>query len=211
MRSDEKIKSDSGRYYAFYKDYDLYLHNNQTGKDILLYDGYVDVEDYGKRSVVPHVSFFVGDTLFFDIIGYEHAKGSGMYDPHTDKLSVFRNYVSAEFYSGGYIYGFMYDDPSLYRFSIDAPDNVENIYPDFAKSSILFSPSHKYLLNISSYLGEASIFTLYDTDGLKEVKTYTFSSPFIKLYYGTMSDAYIYLPSSQNNAVDNKAYIIKLN
>jgi len=212
MRSDERIMSDSGRYYAFYKDngYDLYLHDNQTGKDILLYDGYFD-DEYGKNLVLPAVSFFIGDTLFFNIYGYEHFIGSGMYDPHTNKLSVFNNNINTEFYSNGYIYGYMYGDSNLYRFSIDAPDKVENTFPDFYQTSISYAPSLKYLLNISSRLGETDILTLYEIDGLKEITTYTFSSPFIRLNYGIMSDSYIYLPSSQNNVVDNKAYIIKLN
>jgi len=211
VRSDEKDISDSGRYYAFYRDYDLYLHDNQSGSDILLYEGYIDEDNYGKNSFVPAVSFFVGDTLFFNIYGYEQVLGSGMYDPKSDKLSVFNNAVSAEFYSDGYIYGFTYDDMHLYRFRPDSPDNVENIYPEFYQNLILFSPNRKHFVNISLETDETSIYTLYASDGIKEIKTYTFSSPFISLSYGNMSNEYVFLPTLNNHVVDNKAYIIKLN
>jgi hypothetical protein len=215
---DKKLKSDSGRYYTFNKDYDLYLHDNTTGKDKLIYDSfYSDANEMWHKINIASAAFFVGDILYFGITGSAYNIGSGTYNPVTNKLNLYKNGIYVELYSNGYIYGFKCEDYSLYRFNIKSPDKVETLTDStrYYELAYVFSSDRKYIVEIQKSNPDSdnkniSTVTVYTSSDFKIVKTYTLNSPFSSLQDGVISGDYIYLPV-QSSISDNMAYIIKLN
>jgi hypothetical protein len=208
-----KLTSESGRYYSFYKDYDLYLHDNTTGKDTLIYDAYFDEDsDDSHKTDVAHAAFFTGDTLFFNMNGANSIRGNGYYDPATKKVKIYNNGIHVKMYSNGYIYGEKEEDDSLYRYHIDTPDTIETLDNGDIIATYFVSPNCQYIARILHSENEnTSTLTVYTSADLKELKNYTLKSPFLSLgsSFVFMKNDYIYITAG-SYALDDTAYVIKL-
>jgi hypothetical protein len=209
------IQSESGRYVNFYKDNDLYLHDNVTGKDTLIYDAYFPEEiEFPKDAHKATPTYFIGDTLYFDIIGYEHCKGSGSYDPATSKLTIYKNGITGDLHSNGYVYGQKVFENNLYRFHADSPDNVETLIDSSEYlSTYRFSPNYVFQIILSTpfdYNNSINTVKIYTSADFKEVKSYNLLLPFSWLSdWIVVLDDYIFI-LTDSTVYDNKAYVIKL-
>jgi hypothetical protein len=208
------LTSESGDYYTFYKNIDLYLHDNIKDNDVLLYQGYEN-SFYDYRRAYP--AFFADDTIYFYISGVESCIGSGSFNPLTNKLDIYENGIYPELYSNGYIYvsATIFANYSYKRFHIKTPTKTETLsegnpitydFPD-----ILYTADGKYIIAIYHYLKDNShSITIYDSADFKELKTYTFKSAFSTLSKGIITGNNIIIPL-ESALSGNKALIINLN
>lgn len=218
------LRSDSGRYETFYKNKDLYIHNTITNIDTLVYDSKPDYDSHDLPISVykgAQSNFFIGDVLYYTLIGWEYVAGIASYNPETAKTTLYKNSLFTISHTDEYIYGqtTVYDNEFYFgRFNINNPQKVEKLIEgDILYSTQIFSTlDGKYIAQISPntilhndirFSDKDNTITIYDALTFTIVKTYNFNIGNINrksLFVGN----YIYIPITDN---DNKTYVIKFN
>lgn len=221
----QPLYSESGRYQTFRKNRDLYLHDNETNSDILVFDCKPDIEtettDIGEY-VYARELCFVGETLYYNLTGYEWYIGSACYNPTIKQTIEYNNGMFITAVIDGFAYGstsFFDDELYFGRFSIENPEILEklknNNTPEL--SQIFISEDYKYIVKITSpsYVSgslkvwdDTSTVTLYDIKTMSIVMTYTLHSATTQFQNGTIYGDYLYLPI---NNTDNTICVIKIN
>lgn len=169
------LYSESGRYYVFVNEEDLYLHDTVNDQDILVFKASEDENIY----TFADPAFFVGDTLYYNVYQFESNASIGSYNPDTKVKKLYKNGIEAQFYADGYIYGSSYEiegaKRGLKRFSLKNPDKVEHLlyYEDSHYTNIFPSPDEKYIIKINTPFdnkSQDSAVTVYDATDFKEQK-----------------------------------------
>ncbi|HAN21292.1 MAG: hypothetical protein A2Y15_02200 [Clostridiales bacterium GWF2_36_10] len=150
------LKIESGQYETFYQNDDLFLHDNVSEIDILVYDAFVFTEDENydfKDYHFASVAFFVGDELYFNVTAGGDFLGCASYNPKTNKTIDYFNKIYAQKYIYGYIYGTTSNDDLYGRFRIDDMKNIDLLNlkdkTELPYSQFLYSSDEKYLIMIT--------------------------------------------------------------
>lgn len=192
----QPMQSKSGQYKVVWKNENLYIHNNYSNKDILVYlQPKTNDKEISSSSIL-----FDGDILYYHV--WEEHPCIFTYDPKAGKSVKISEGLFPYFYNNGYIYGKYYED-YFARINIKSPENIEKIFstvPTFEK----LSSDGKYIAGICSCSNESSYITIYETSSLKKIISCTSNSDKIQIYEAFFVGDYIVISSK-----DNKAYIIK--
>lgn len=216
------VHSPSGRYETFYKNYDLYIYDNTTNTDTLVYDAKPDDEsidhDIGEYKGASG-AFFADEKLYFTIMGWEWVIGTAMYDPETKKVVLYENNFCAANYKDGYIYGYHnignYED-EYGRFNINEPDKIEVLIEynfEMISYYIVYSLDCEYLMKSTpkKYYSDIKVeenfcsVVVYDTETFKEIGDF-YLNPETKYENIILVSDYVYFTAEANS----KAYVIKI-
>jgi len=205
------ISSESGRYYVYIEEENLYLRDTLTNKDILVFEATWEQNIYTYASP----AFFVGETLYYNIHLFEQDVNIGSYNPDTNEKKLYQNKMHAMFYCNGYIYGWSDETDGeksgLNRFSLKNPEKVEYLLEHNA--TMFPSPDEMFILRFEARFNDQnkyeSAVTVYNADDFKALKTYTFSSVCSYFNDGIVFGDKLFIPVI-SNVYDSSAFIIDL-
>jgi len=217
LEPDEDLRylySESGRYFVFIDEENLYLHDTVANKDILVFEATKNKNIYTFASP----AFFVGETLYYNIHLLEGNAIIGSYNPDTKAKKLYDIKMHAMFYCNGYIYGWSDEtdgERSGYkRFSLKNPEKVEFLLEHNGYATILPSPDEKYIIKFDTLDDNHKVFestvTIYDAKDFTEIKTFTLTSAYSYFNEGIISGGKLFIPII-SNVFDNKAFLIDLN
>lgn len=211
------IKSVSGRYRSMTKDGDLYILDNETGTDIRVFDSKPDketVETKLDEYEYASAAFFEGNTLYYNISGYEWLIGSGYYNAETAEKGEFRNGMRISAKIGDRIFG----NTSVFSkelffgvFTADDPDRIEKMpfTPEELERSRIQITGDGKLIKLSEpkntpgtkWREDISTLTVYDAETLAIVREIKMESPYEYMYDLLVMNGYAWAITSDGTVL----------
>lgn len=211
------IKSVSGRYRSMTKDGDLYILDNETGTDIRVFDSKPDketVETKLDEYEYASAAFFEGNTLYYNISGYEWLIGSGYYNAETAEKGEFRNGMRISAKIGDRIFGStsVFSEELFFGvFTADDPDRIEKMpfTPEELERSRIQITGDGKLIKLSEpkntpgtkWREDISTLTVYDAETLAIVREIKMESPYEYMYDLLVMNGYAWAITSDGTVL----------
>lgn len=209
----EGLVSESGRYKSLYKDNDLYIRDHDADTGILVFDSKPDIvtEETGiGEYIYAGAAFFEGDTLYYNLTGYEGFIGSGYYNAETGEKDEFRNGIRLSVKIGDRLFGStsIFDSELYYGvFTADAPDKIEKLpftAEELERSRIQITGNGKLIKLSGQWQKSVSTLTIYETETLKIIKEETMESRYEYMNRFVVTNGYVWVITSGGTVLITK-------